>query len=184
MPGERPPTLFDQDHLSDLIENASTLLAKEIGALDEDKILKTSISDLAEYFRKRFYLDVPTLKLDEVHSLPPEQIEVEQPYRRDMDFRYDEPYYVKATVFTLCVPFDGDPDLFKYLPSSFYLNHVFGEVEDHTIVLRQQLIEFDKEAAKRGFDEQLRPIQEYLERQRGQVAAWNEALPGKVKTLL
>jgi hypothetical protein len=184
MPGERPPTLFDQGRLSDLIENGDALLSKEIGGLDENKILKTSVSDLAEYFGKRFYLDVPTLKLDEAHTLPPEQIAVEQPYRRDMDFREDRPYYVKATVFTLCVPFDGDPDLFKYLPSSFYLNHVFGEIEDHTVVLRQQLIEYDKDSVRRGFDEQLRPIQEYLEKQRGQVAAWNRALPGKVTALL
>ena len=184
IPGERPPTLFDQGHLSEVIQSGEAQASKEIGALGEDKILKTSVSDLAEYFGGRFYLDVPRLKLDEAHTLPPEQIEAEQPYSRDMDFRYGGPYYVKATVFTLCVPFEGDPDLFKYLPSSFYMNHVFGEVDDHTLVLRQQVVEIDKEAVKRGFDEQLRPIQEYLERQRGQVAAWNEALPAKVTALL
>jgi hypothetical protein len=184
MAGERPPRLFDQGRLSDLIDNGDAMLSKEIGGLDETKILQTSFSDLAEYFYKRFYLDVPTLKLDQAHTLPPEQIEIEQPVSRDAYFREDGPYYIKATVFTLCVPFEGDPDLFKYLPSSFYLHHVFGEVHDHTVVLRQQLTEFDKDSVKHGFDELLRPIQEYLDMHQAQVAPWNDGLPGKVKQLL
>lgn len=179
-----PPTLFNQGRLHDLIGNSEPHLSKEIGALDEDSILKTSLSDLGEYFCRRFYLDVPDLKLDQAHALAPEQIEVEQPYRRDIYFRDDGPHYVKATLFTLCIPFEGDPDLFKYLPSTYYVTDILGEVKDHTLILRQQLIEFDKDAVKRGFDEQLRPIQEYLQRHRTEVAAWNESLPTKVKTLL
>jgi len=184
MAGEKPPTLFDEGRLADLIHNGDTLLAKETAAIEGERILSTSLHDLADYFCERFYLQVPSLKMDEAHTLPPEDIEMELHYGRDVYFRDKGPHYVKGSLFTLCVPFTGDPDLFKYLPSTHYLNHVFGEVDDHTLVLRQQKSDPDTDEIKKGFEGQLKPIQEYLERQRVDVSRWNEELPGKVASLL
>jgi len=181
------PILFNESSLSELLFAYEKKLRQEITDLDGSKVLGSSFTDLCTYFEDRYHLDIPTLRLDLAQVLPPEDIKIAlSPH--ESSFFYDKPiHHVPGTVFSLRVPFEGDPDLFKYLPNSFLMTHIEGQVitgDGKALLLRQPSRDHDAKAVKAEIDGRLKTIEQYLQTQRQQVTGWNARLPEQVKTLL
>lgn len=170
-----------------MIAGYGQLLFKEVQELAGAKVLNASFSDLRTYFEARFRFDVPELKLDQAHSLPPEDVSVEIYPGRGRDFRSPGPQEARGTAFTLVIPFEGDSDMFGFRPSRGYFISIFGEAEKQALVLRlvRDATDIqDPSAVKLELDERVRLIREYLDTQRQEVERWNAELPDKVQSLL
>ena len=173
--------------MADLLFAYEKKLPQEITDLSGDKVLGSSFTDLSTYFEDRYRLDIPTIRLDLAQVLPPEDIKIAlSPH--ESSFFYDKPiHHVPGTVFSLRVPFEGDPDLFKYLPNSFLMTHIEGQVvtgDGKALLLKHPSRDHDAKAVKAEFDGRLKTIEQYLQTQKQQVAGWNAKLPEQVKTLL
>lgn len=178
--------LFNEGTLSDLLFGYERQLPKEIRELEGHRVLSVSLTELGAYFENRFRLDIPSLLLDRAHAQPPQDTKVPLSPHESMFFYDGHVREVDGTLFTLIVPFGGDPDLFKYRPNRGYLNHIEGAVarDRSSLVLTQRQRELNAQAVKSEFDDRLRRIQEYLQTQRDQVAGWNAKLAEQVKGLL
>jgi hypothetical protein len=175
--------LFNEGDLDGLLRAYEQRLSHEIADLDGQRILATSFSDLQAYFEDRYRVDVP--KLGQPEALPPVDTKLMlSPH--ESAFMYDSPTPVQlpATTFSLRVPFEGDPDLFKLAPNPRYLTLIEGSVECSTLVLRHTCREHDGNAISSAFKRTLGTIDEYLQTQRRQVAEWNAKLSERIKALL
>jgi hypothetical protein len=176
--------LFNEAPLSNLLFAYEKKLPQEVAELEGNRVLSSSFSDLCAYFVARYRLDVPTLKLDQVQALPPADTKI-QLSPHESQFFYDEAVMsVSGSTFSIVVPFEGDPDLFKYQPRQFYMNHLEGVVQGTDLLLQHTQRDENAQAVKTEFDDRLRRIQEYLQTQRQEVSDWNAKLPQQVKTLL
>src|SRR5262249_5675400 len=83
-----------------------------------------------------------------------------------------QPFFIKGTAFAITVPFDGNPELFRF-GSSPYSTPIEGHVEDQVVRLVHQAIDPDPTAVKQEFDRRISQIDETLRQTAGQAAQWN-----------
>jgi hypothetical protein len=178
---------YGKRSLSDLLYAYPKMLAKEIEETDRNKILNASLSDLVDHFVSKFLLDVPKLKIEEAHSLEPEDIKVDVSRDFTRAIHGPGPHFIQGTAFTLVVPFDGDPDLFDCSPSTSFLSGVHAGIDGNTLLLRHERLDHDAAAVaavKRDFEGRLAQIQTCLDTQRRDVQDWNAKLPDTARSLL
>lgn len=178
--------LFNEGELSDLLFAYERRLPEEIRDLDSQTLLRSSFSDFKTYFEDRYHLNVPTLRRDQAQTLAPQDTKVAvSPHESSFYYGSSALVHVAATTFIISLPFEGDPDLFKYLPNSRYMTHIEGSVTaQQSIVLKHTVREHDSSSIKAEFDRRVGMIEEYLQTQRLQVADWNARLPERIRTLL
>lgn len=175
---------YRRGSLYDFLSACSRQLPQEIEGAERNTILNASLSDLVDHFVARYFLDVPRLRLDEAHSLEPQDVQIDVSYDRSRYFRDEGPHYFQGSLFTLVVPFNGDASLLWLQPSSASMGGIHGAVQNDTLVFRHQRLDQDGAAVKRDFDERLRQVESHLETQRRDVHDWNTKLPETVRTLL
>jgi hypothetical protein len=176
--------LFNDGTLSSLVMAYPDRLMTEIRALDRNKVLNGSLTDICDAFVAKYRLEVPRLKTDEIYSLDPQDAQIDVSGDRSRYFRGEGPHHVQGTTFSIVVPFDGDPDLFRLQPSSHYMQVYHGEIQGQTLILRHSRHDHDQAAVNADFTQRLKVIHEYLDRQRVEVDAWNRDLPKKALALL
>jgi hypothetical protein len=149
-------------------------LAAEIDGWDGDRLLNTSVEDLSEYFEKKYWVDVPVLRVDDIVADQSEtEIDVSHEPGRDILRR---PLNIKGTAIEVTVPFDGDGEVFKIQPTSYTLNPPHGEVRDAVLVLRIQGTSLTAEGVRGEIDRTLSQIQAYLTTLRGDAQGLNDQL--------
>src|SRR5688572_20598727 len=121
--------------LFDLIHSYPQQLAKDVEQADRNAILNGSPHDMTELFISKYFLDVPKLRRDEAHLLPPQDVQIDVSHDHRRFFREPGPHYQQGTLYTLVVPFDGDPDLFAMAPSTSFMSGISGHVKDHSLTL-------------------------------------------------
>ena len=61
-----PEYLLSKIDWSSVDRHQRQRLLEEINALDGNRVLNSSIDDLCDYFEKKYRVDVPVLRLDEI----------------------------------------------------------------------------------------------------------------------
>jgi hypothetical protein len=115
------------------------------------------------------------------------QVDVRHDHRRAV-FDRDEPALVPGVAITVDVPFTGDSALWKCQPNTFTLNPPRACICTHrdkhsgTLVLQylRPSDDVNGDELKRGIDNALKSIREYLERINKQVADHNSQLPAEI----
>lgn len=170
--------------LSDLLFGYPRTLAEDVGRIDRAAILNTSLSDLVDHFVSKYTLEVPRLLREQAYVLDPEDAQVDVSHDRSRFFREPGPHYMRGTLFSIVVPFEGDRDLFEMRPSSYSLSGVRGEIQKNLLVLRHTQLEGNAAAVKGDFDGRLADIESSLQTQRRDVHPWNTQLPAACRSLL
>ncbi|MDE0075916.1 MAG: hypothetical protein OXO50_00260 [Caldilineaceae bacterium] len=155
-------------------------MANEVGSLSEARVLNTSPEILCDYFVEKY--KVEPLVIDESGiqvDYGDTQIDVSRRVEYAV-FGRSGPTHVTGTRITFFVPFTGDPELFKYRPSTFSLSHLQG-------VVRGNELEFvydrtSQEAPNIGseFKRELQSVQKHLSRIADQVEQFNSTIRPKV----
>jgi len=175
---------YGRGRLSDLLFASPQMLAKDVAETNRDTILKASVNDLTDHFVSKYFLDVPRLRRDEQHVLDPQDTEIDVSHDRSRYFRGPGPHYIQGTLFTVVVPFDGDPDLFRFQPSTFSMAGIRGRVQADTLVFQHERLDQDAAAVKNDFASRLGQVESHLETQRRDVHDWNTKLSETVRALL
>jgi len=97
-------------------------MAAEIEKGDPDRLLNTSVDDLALYFSEKYKIDVPVL--DE-ENLTVDQREKQIDVSRDPN-RYitdrSRPFYITGSEIEVEIPFTGEAEAFKIQPNPYTLS--------------------------------------------------------------
>ena len=126
--------LFSGADLRDVLTAQEQALSKEIGSLSEDRVLSTSPVGLCDYFVEKYRVEPVVIDESEIKvDYGDAQIDVSRRFEYVV-FDRSGPAYVTGTRITFFVPFSGDPELFKYTPSTFSLNRPRGVVRGNELV--------------------------------------------------
>jgi hypothetical protein len=106
--------LFAGRDIYDFVGEQCERLKKAYEALPDNKALD---EPFVVDFKKKFMLNVPSLKLDEWTS---EQEQI-------------TPHSIEVTAY---IPFDGDPSAFDIRPSAMKSTAAQGEIVDHEVLIR------------------------------------------------
>ena len=98
-------------------------LTQEIRGLENSYVLRTSPTELEQYFLDKALIEPLTLHTDDYHIEDQRSIQVDA--RRDpnrMFFPGDTPYHIPGTQLAIAIPFEGDQLLWKIRASTWSLS--------------------------------------------------------------
>lgn len=176
--------LFAQADLSAVIRNQEQKLTDAIAAVEANRLLNTSLEDLAAYFEQEFHIEPVDLLED--------GIQVDQNEAKvDVSGRFDymvtdrtRPAYVPGTNVTYEIPFTGDENLFKCRPSTFNFNPPRANVRRGIVKFTYSIINHDAEQIKREFERDKKNLSEYLGWIARDIAPFNSSLRDKATRLI
>lgn len=175
-------TLFGRARLSDVIRNSAKSIQSEIDIWERNKVLAASESDLVNYLVDKYSLDAPTLlPRDQWESSAEEtKVDVSHDFSR-APLPVGRRMLIPGHQVSVRVPFEGDADLFDFLPSTHNSNPPRAEVSKPDSVLTFTVtVPHDDADAKRVHQEIDREVintESYLNSVRQDCDAWNARLP-------
>src|SRR5262249_18432911 len=91
-------------------------LQSEVSSMEANKLLNTSVDDLCAYLCKRYSVDVPVLRVNDILV---DQREAQIDFRSISNprFHHRGPQYVDGTIIEIMIPFDGDEEVFTIRPT-------------------------------------------------------------------
>ena len=106
-------------------------LAKEIDSINGDRLLNSSVEDLCDYFEKKYKIEVPVLRPDNI-------VADQRETRIDVsgDSNSGQPFYVNGTAVEIAVPFEGDSEAFKIQPTTYTTNPPRAEIKNNNLVIK------------------------------------------------
>lgn len=159
-------------------------MLKEIEAVDPDRLLNTSVDDLARYFEQKFQIDVPVLQADDiVVDQREKQIDVSRDPMRMMRDR-SRPFYITGTEIEVEVPFEGEAEAFKIQPNPYTLNPPRAEIRGDKVVFTIGGTNLDQNAVKTEIERTITSVQSYLSNLRSNVAGLNNQLLDEARSAI
>ena len=155
-------------------------MANEVGSLSEARVLNTSPEILCDYFVEKY--KVEPLVIDESGiqaDYGDTQIDVSRRVEYAV-FGRSGPTHVTGTRITFFVPFSGDPELFKYRPSTFSLSHLQGVVRGNELEFVYDRTSQEAPNIGSDFKRELQSVQKHLSRIADQVEQFNSTIRPKV----
>ena len=156
----------------------------EIDRVDADRLLNSSVEDMAQYFAKKFSIVVPVLDLNNlVVDQREKQIDVSRdPMRMIMD--RGRPFNVTGTEIEVEIPFSGEAEAFKIQPNPYTLSPPRASVRGTILSFNIVGTNLDAKGVKRQIDQTVSEIQSYLTNLTGNVSSLNPQLPGEARTAI
>ena len=155
-------SLFGKRDLRKVLEERQASLIHEVDQIPPEALLEADPKELADALVARYSFSPVGLKEDLVSIEHADQkVDVSQDGRRYIRDR-SRPFIMDATIVEFFVPFDGDPELFKYKPSKYSSNAPSGRVEGNELVLAYATTDENAEAVRAEFERDLGNIRKYL----------------------
>jgi hypothetical protein len=112
MQRDRPNRLFSEVMMFAAMETQRRAALDEIARIDPNRLLNTPTEDLVDYIAKKYQLEVPVVDRQEAVLDEPRETTIPV-------YDFGRHIEVRATAYTLTVPFTGDPVMFKIQPTTF-----------------------------------------------------------------
>jgi hypothetical protein len=176
---------YKNGELRDYLERKKLEIKNEIYRFDEDYILNISEEDLVGSLRKKYVLNPPILKTDEKYQLEPKEIDIDvsQDYGRAI-FDRSNPFYVKGTLITIVIPFEGNGELFHFQPSTWSTIFPQGKIIGNELFLEYSTTHHDPDYLKREIEQNIQTIQSYLSWIKNDVDNFNNSLESYIRDLV
>ena len=115
--------LFSRKNLGDLTRGYPESIRIEVDGWEENKVLGASETDVINYLVDKYTLHGPKLRPRDEWRIESEdtKVDVSHDIRRG-GYGGGRPLVVPGQRIIVSVPFDGDPDLFEFRPSTFDYN--------------------------------------------------------------
>jgi hypothetical protein len=172
--------LFYKDGILELPRYVEAEMNNAIDAIDGNKLLNTSVEDLANYFEQEYKINVPKLKKEEITV---DQNEAKIDVSHD-PFRFipnGKPFYITGTNITYFVPFEGDASLFQFQASTFTYNPPRAEIAGNDLKISFTFERGDPIQIGERFKSILGEIESNLDCMRNDVKSHNESIRSKAK---
>ena len=156
-------------------------MATEIADVDADRLLNTSVDDLAKFFAEKFQIAVPEL---DVENLVVDQRETQIDVSRDpmrMIMDRGRPFYITGTEIEVEVPFTGEAEAFKIQPNPYTMNPPRAAVQGPILTFSITGTNLDADGLRREIDRTIASIQSYLLNLRGNLSGLNSQLLGEAR---
>jgi hypothetical protein len=174
--------LFCKHRLHDLLRDTEQQAIEKIRKYDKDYLLSVSEADLCEHVVSVYQFDPPVLRREEMCVLPTEEVDVDVRHDwRRMGLDLSQAVYVEGTCVNVVVPFDGEAELFDYVPSSFSNVQPRAKIVGQELHLSYIVTNHDAESLRREIDRDISLIESYLHWLRKDVGTYNETLPQTVE---
>lgn len=168
--------LFTKYDLRRSLEERERRMREEIEAYDSNRLLNTSVDDLAAYFEKTYRVEPLRLREEDlVVDHREARVDVSQRWEYAVHDR-SRPAYVSGTEFSMEVPFEGEADLFHMSPSTATLTSPQAKVEQGKIVLEQRTANPDPVVIRSEFERDLSLIRSYVGWVEKDVIRFNDSL--------
>jgi hypothetical protein len=155
--------LFSSKNLGEVINHRRRGIIQEIAEMEPNRLLNTSVDDLAHYFEEKYQLVTPEIQEADITVNQKEtQVDVSRDPLRNIPDR-SRSYYVSGTLITYYIPFTGELDLFSCRASSYSTNPPQGNVEDNHLLITYTVTEHDPSAVRGQFQSELANIKQYLQ---------------------
>lgn len=137
-------------------------LAKEIEGINGDRLLNTSVDDLCDYFEKKYKIDVPVLRPENIVADQREtKIDVSGDPRRYFS-NPGQPFYVNGTTVEISVPFEGDAEAFKVQPTSYTMNPPRADIKSNNLIIKVEGTDLSAEQVRNEVNRTISDIEGYL----------------------
>jgi hypothetical protein len=137
-------------------------LAKEIDGINGDRLLNTSVDDLCDYFEKKYRIDVPVLKPENIVADQREtKIDVSGDPRRYFS-NPGQPFYVNGTTVEISVPFEGDSEAFKIQPTSYSMSPPRAEIKNDNLIIKIEGTDLSADQVRNEINRTISEIEGYL----------------------
>ncbi|NHQ82824.1 hypothetical protein HA051_14725 [Chromobacterium vaccinii] len=148
-------------------------LAKEIDSINGDRLLNSSVEDLCDYFEKKYKIEVPVLRPDNIVADQREtKIDVSGDRRRYFS-NPGQPFYVNGTTVEISVPFEGDSEAFKVQPTSYTMNPPRAEIKNNNLVIKIEGTDLSADQVRNEVNRTISDIEGYLATLRSNTQGWN-----------
>ncbi len=159
-------------------------MAAEIERVEPDRLLNTSVDDLAQFFAEKFKITVPELNVDNlVVDQREKQIDVSRDPMRHINDR-SRPFYITGTEIVVEIPFTGEAEAFKIQPSTFTLNPPRAAVRGTNLTFNIVGTNLAADGVRREIDSTVASIQSYLVNLRSNVSSLNSQLLGEARATI
>lgn len=159
-------------------------MVAEIEKIDPDRLLNTSVDDLALYFSEKYKIDVPAL--DE-ENLTVDQREKQIDVSRDPN-RYitdrSRPFYITGSEIEVEIPFTGEAEAFKIQPNPYTLSPPRASVRGNLLTFAIVGTNLEAAQVRAEIERTVREVQSYLTNLRNNVAGLNGQLQGEARTVI
>lgn len=173
--------LFSENDLFTVIKNQERSMASEIDGLPESRLLNTPVDDLCDYFTEKYSIDAPVINEAGIQAdYGDAKVDVSHRFGYAVSDR-SRPAYVTGTRLTFYVPFNGDPNLFKYRPSSFNYNPPKAKIRDGEMWMVYDRTVSEADGVEAEFKRDLEDLKRYLDWIKQDVTPFNAAVRDKVK---
>jgi hypothetical protein len=159
-------------------------MAAEVEKIDPERLLNTSVDDLALYFSDKYKIDVPVLDVDNlVVDQREKQIDVNRDPMRTIRDR-SRPFYITGTEVEVELPFTGEAEAFKIQPNPYTLNPPRASVRGSVVTFSIVGTNLDAVQVRSQIDRTVSEIQSYLSNLRSNVEGLNNQLLGEARTAI
>lgn len=178
---QEPELLFAKNDLSDILRQHEKKALESIESFDTNRLLNTSVEDLAQYFVSEYRIE-PINILDQLVSVDQTEAKIDVSYGR---MRYAdnhfEPIYTDGTRVTFYVPFEGDKSLFYCRASTSSFNPPRVVVSDKELQFIFNNLDHNADGLKASFEQEMKRLKEHLEWTNRDVIQFNSQLPPKIR---
>ncbi len=156
----------------------------EIEKVDPDRLLNTSVDDLAVYFADKYKIDVPVLDEQKlVVDQREKQIDVSRDQNRYITDR-SRPFYITGSEIEIEIPFTGEAEAFKIQPNPYTFNPPRATVRGNILAFTISGTNLDAAQVRGEIERTARDVQSYLTNLRANVAGLNGQLIGEARTAI
>lgn len=159
-------------------------MVAEIEKVDPDRLLNTSVDDLALYFSEKYKIDVPVLDEENlVVDQREKQIDVSRDPNRYITDR-SRPFYITGSEIEVEIPFTGEAEAFKIQPNPYTLSPPRASVRGNLLTFTIVGTNLEATQVRGEIEWTVREVQSYLTNLRANVAGLNGQLQGEARTVI
>jgi hypothetical protein len=148
-------------------------MREEIEGVDANRLLNTSVDDLAGFFAAKYQIAVPELDVSNITVDEREkQIDVSRdPMRMIMD--RSRSFYITGSEVEVEIPFTGEAEAFKIQPNPYSLNPPRATVRGSTVTFSIVGTNLNADAVRNEIERTVSSIQSYLTNLRSNLSGLN-----------
>ena len=159
-------------------------MQKAVAAMDGNRLLNTSVDDLAVYFENKFQIEIPALLTDEIVVDQREaQIDVSRDHNR-LIYNRSRPFHITGTEIEVEIPFTGEAEAFKVQPTTYTMSPPHAQVRGSSLVLKIVGTNLDADRVRNDIDRVVNEIQSHLTTLRGNAQGLRSQLPAQVRAAI
>lgn len=173
----------DQDVYS-LVSITTKNTLEQIAALEDDYVLKSSPTELEQYFVARATIDPLELHAEEAVIEKRTRVKEERGRRGFAGSRYTEPIMVRGTQVDIAVPYSGDPSLWQVRASVFGVSgYPEIEVREDSVVFSLTIRDgqADGNAVKKEMDRAIGALSDAVGNLRRDIEGHNKSVVAEIR---